>query len=218
MFKASLWRLGAAVALTAVALVGCGDDDDDNGTPGTGGEAGSGAGGNATGGNNSGGTGGNNDGGQGGMGGMTQQDLLGTVEALGDFTTLVALIERVELEDTFEDEGPLTLFAPNDDAFDAFEDENPGVLEGMTDEEVSNLLRYHLVDGRLLEADLEDDEELETLADDDATITVNVDNGDVTLTDGSDLTEDATVTEADVRATNGVVHVIDGVLLPPEEE
>ena len=149
---------------------------------------------------------------------MTQQDLLGTVEALGDFTTLVALIERVELEDTFEDEGPLTLFAPNDDAFDAFEDENPGVLEGMTDEEVNNLLRYHLVDGRLLEADLEDDEELETLADDDATITVNVDNGDVTLTDGSDLTEDATVTEADVRATNGVVHVIDGVLLPPEEE
>lgn len=215
MFKASLWRLGAAVALTAVALVGCGDDDDGDGTPGTGGEAGSGTGGNATGGNNSGGEGG--DGGLGGMGGATQQDILDTVEAQGDFTTLVLLIQRVNLEDTFRDNGPLTLFAPTDEAFEAFETDNPGVLEGMTDDEVSNLLRYHLVDGRLLESDLVNDEQLETLADDNPTITVNVNNGDVTLTDGSDLTDDATITEADIGATNGVIHAIDGLLLPPEE-
>lgn len=218
MFKASLWRLGAAVALSAVALVGCGDDDDDNGTPGTGGSAGEGTGGNGTGGatGGTGGTGGNM-GGDGGMGGNGQlQNLFDTAVADGEFTTLVALIERVELEDTLEGNGPLTMFAPTDDAFEAFEDENPGVLDALTDEEVDNLLRYHLVDGALQAEDLEDAEELETLADDNPTITVNVSNGDVTLTDGSGDTEDAAVTEADIEASNGVIHAIDGVLLPPE--
>ncbi len=215
MIKNHLWRAGAVLAVTSLSLFGCSDDDDDNtnGTGGMGGVATGGTGG--SGGNGAGGaTGGAPSGGMGGMGGMTQQDVIDTVTAAGTFTTLLGLLEQAELTDTLRGAGPFTVFAPTDDAFDQFESDNPGVLEGLSDAELSNVLRYHVVEGTVLAADLSDGDDVETLADDDATFTVNA-NGDVTLTDGSDDTDDATVTEADIEASNGVIHVVDAVLLPP---
>lgn len=215
MIKNHLWRAGVVLAVTSLSLFGCGDDDDNN-NGGTGGMGGAATGGTGGSGGTGGATGGAPSGGMGGMGGMTQQDIIDAATAAGNFTTLLALLEQAELTDTLRGTGPFTVFAPTDDAFDQFEADNPGVLEGLSDEELSNVLRYHVVDGTVLVADLSDGDEVETLADDDATFTVNA-NGDVTITDGSDDTEDATITEADVEASNGVIHVVDAVLLPPED-
>jgi uncharacterized surface protein with fasciclin (FAS1) repeats len=214
MMQKNLWRVGATLALSAFVLVGCGDDDDD--TPGgTGGMGGSATGGAATGGAATGGsaTGGSATGG-GGMGGQTQQDIVDTADAAGSFTTLISLLEQADLVDTLRGAGPFTVFAPTDAAFAAFEAANPGVLGGLSDDEVSNVLRYHVVSGEVMSTDLTDGQVVETLADGGATFTVNLDGG-VTITDGSGATEDANVTNADVDATNGVIHVIDAVLLPP---
>ena len=150
----------------------------------------------------------------GGMGGMTQQDVIDTATAAGSFTTLLGLLEQADLTDTLRGAGPFTVFAPTDDAFAQFETDNPGVLDGLSDDELSNVLRYHVVDGTVLAADLSDGDEVATLADDEATFTVNA-NGDVTITDGSGDTDDATVTDTDIEASNGVIHIIDAVLLPP---
>lgn len=209
MMRKNLWRVGATLALSAFVLVGCGDDDDDT-NGGTGGMGGSATGGAATGGAA---TGGASTGGGAGEGGQTQQDIVDTATAAGSFTTLLALLEQADLVDTLRGAGPFTVFAPTDEAFEAFEDDNPGVLESLTDEQLSNVLRYHVVSGEVMSTDLSDGMEVETLADDEETFTVNV-NGGVTITDVSDATDDATVTTPDVDATNGVIHVIDTILLP----
>src|SRR5690606_41642433 len=110
-------------------------------------------------------------GGSGGMRRTTQQHTVGAATAAGTFTTLLALLAQAELTATLRGTGPFTVFAPTADAFDQFEADNPGVLEGLSDEELSNVLRYHVVDGTVLVAELSDGGELGTRADAHATFT-----------------------------------------------
>ena len=128
----------------------------------------------------------------------------------GDFTTLVAAVEAAGLADTLSGPGPFTVFAPTDAAFAA-------ALEslGLTAEQLladqatlSSILTYHVLPGEVPASAVVtmDGETAETV--NGATVTIGVDGDTVTI-------NDATVTTADVPASNGIIHVIDSVLLPP---
>jgi uncharacterized surface protein with fasciclin (FAS1) repeats len=126
--------------------------------------------------------------------------------AAGSFDTLVAAVTAAGLGETLSGEGPFTVFAPTDDAFAALPE---GLVECLLlDENVDALtaiLTYHVVDGAVMSTDLTDGP-VPTLQGEDIT---------VDLTDGVTLNETVTVTTADIEASNGVIHVIDGVLVPP---
>jgi uncharacterized surface protein with fasciclin (FAS1) repeats len=117
----------------------------------------------------------------------------------------------VDLVDTLSGEGPYTVFAPTNDAFDALPE---GTLEELTlpenQELLTTILTYHVVSGEVLSTDLTDGQEVETVQGE--TLTVGVTDTGVTLTDASGNT--VNVVTADVEASNGVIHAIDGVLLP----
>ncbi|UZR96437.1 fasciclin domain-containing protein [Chondrinema litorale] len=126
-----------------------------------------------------------------------------------EFTTLVSLLERVGLDTTLASlESKFTVFAPTNQAF-----EDLGVdPETLTDEQLTNILLYHVVDGRVYSSDLMEGEVSTLLTD--ATFTVNI-NGSVSITDNSETTtENATVVTTDIQGTNGVIHIIDKVILP----
>ena len=122
-------------------------------------------------------------------------------------------MEATDLAADFEEDGSYTVFAPTDEAFEAALEEL-----GLTQEELledtdllTDILRYHIVDGALLAADLEDGDTLTTLLEDQE-ITVSVDDDEVVLNDT------VNIETADILASNGVIHVIDAVLLPPAAE
>jgi uncharacterized surface protein with fasciclin (FAS1) repeats len=131
-----------------------------------------------------------------------------------EFTILFQLLDETDLLETLDDsEAEFTVFAPTDEAFEALLDElEMDIDELLAEPDVAaSILLYHLVEGTLLSEDLEDDMELETLNGASIVVTVTS-SGDVILD------EFATIVEPDLEVSNGVIHLIDGVLLPPDEE
>jgi uncharacterized surface protein with fasciclin (FAS1) repeats len=123
----------------------------------------------------------------------------------GNFTTLVAAVTAADLVETLSGEGPFTVFAPTDEAFAALPE---GVLDALLLPEnkalLAQILTYHVVSGMVMAADITD--------------------GDVATVEGSNVmlvttsgvkVNDANVVSADVMASNGVIHAIDAVILPP---
>jgi uncharacterized surface protein with fasciclin (FAS1) repeats len=143
----------------------------------------------------------------------TDADIVDTAITAGDFTTLVAAVQAAGLEDTLRGEGPFTVFAPTDDAFAALP---AGTIETLLDDpsgDLTDILTYHVVPGAVPAADVVglDGQEVTTV--NGAAITIGVaDDGAVTLTDAAG--NDIAVTATDIHANNGVIHVIDAVLLP----
>lgn len=136
----------------------------------------------------------------------------------GSFTVLVDLVTAAGLADALSGEGPLTVFAPTDAAFEAAAadlgvtlDELAEVLTGDIDL-LTEILLYHVVDGEVPAATVVtlDGESVETLSG--ASFVVNVDGETVTITDGAGRT--VGVIDVDVEASNGVIHVLDNVILP----
>jgi uncharacterized surface protein with fasciclin (FAS1) repeats len=133
------------------------------------------------------------------------------------FSTLVAAVTEAELVETLSSEGPFTVFAPTDDAFAAaLEALGLTAEELLASDDLAGILTYHVVAGELLAADVlaaveegMGSAEVETV--NGATVEVTVEDGMVML-NGT-----ATVTATDLQAGNGVVHVIDAVILPPSE-
>ena len=140
-------------------------------------------------------------------------DIVDTAVAAGDFTTLVSAVQAAGLEETLRGEGPYTVFAPTDDAFAKLP---AGTVETLLQDPTGDLtaiLTYHVVPGKVMAADVAglDGQPVTTV--NGATFTVNVgDDGSVTLTDAAGNTVNVTTT--DVEASNGVIHVIDSVLMP----
>lgn len=134
-----------------------------------------------------------------------ESNIVETAVAAGDFTTLVTAVEAADLAETLSGEGPYTVFAPTDAAFEALP---AGTLDELLadPEALANVLTYHVVDGDVMAADLSDGMEVEALNGD--TLTITIDGETVKV-------NDATVTTADIETSNGVIHVIDTVLLPP---
>ena len=127
-----------------------------------------------------------------------------------EFTTLVALLTdpaQAAVLAAISGDGPYTIFAPTDAAFAEISD----VTDVLTDEQISKVLAYHVVAAQVYSTDLEDGLTPATLNPE--TITINVGDA-VTITDKDDSNEDATVIDVNVNGTNGVIHVIDKVLIP----
>jgi uncharacterized surface protein with fasciclin (FAS1) repeats len=123
----------------------------------------------------------------------------------GRFTTLVTALTEAGLVETLQGDGPFTVFAPTDDAFGALPE---GTIEGLLADipALTNILLYHVVDGKVMAADVVelDGQEVETLSG--STFMVKLDNGV--------YVGDAMVIITDIEASNGVIHVVDSVLLP----
>ena len=135
------------------------------------------------------------------------EDIPTTAIENGSFTTLVAALGAADLVDALsEPNGPFTVFAPTDEAFDALPN---GLVECLLEPEnkdsLAAILTYHVVSGQVLSSDLMDGMTATTLQGEDVT---------VDLSDGVKI-NDSIVVAADVSATNGVIHVISSVLVPP---
>jgi uncharacterized surface protein with fasciclin (FAS1) repeats len=143
-------------------------------------------------------------------GDATTMDIVDTAVAAGDFDTLVAAVEAAGLVDTLKGEGPFTVFAPTDAAFAALPE---GTLDTLLDpanqQDLSGILTYHVVAGSVPAADVQPGP-VSTV--NGATFTVDTSDG-VTITDGQG--NEAKVVTTDIETSNGVIHVIDTVLLPP---
>ena len=135
-----------------------------------------------------------------------KKDIVDTAIDAGNFTTLVAAVEAAGLVETLKGEGPFTVFAPTDEAFAALPE---GTVDGLLadPEALTKILTYHVVPGSVMAADLTDGMTAATVEGQDVTFTV----GDTVMVN------DATVTTPDIMATNGVIHVIDAVIMPPAE-
>jgi uncharacterized surface protein with fasciclin (FAS1) repeats len=120
----------------------------------------------------------------------------------GSFTTLLSALDDADLTGVLEGAGPYTVFAPTDAAFAALP---AGTISGLTLEQLTEVLSYHVVSDEIFAADLAPEQAVEAL-----------DGGELFITvDGQVIVNDvATVATADVEASNGVIHAIDAVLLP----
>ncbi len=138
------------------------------------------------------------------------EDIVDTAIAADDFETLVDAVVAADLVDALRAEGPFTVFAPTDEAFAALPE---GTLESLLEDTdaLADILLYHVVSGAVFAEDVVelDGAEVETLQGQSVTITIDE--------DGNVFVDDAQVTQTDIEATNGVIHVLDAVITPPED-
>jgi uncharacterized surface protein with fasciclin (FAS1) repeats len=178
--KLRLVAVLACVAALSLMVTACGDDDDE-GTSGT----------------------------------TTEQadtaaagNIVVVAQGEPQLSTLVKAVTAADLAKTLQGTGPYTVFAPTNEAFEALGDDLDQLLEPSSKGELGEVLTYHVVEGDVKAADLEDGQKLETVQGEE--LTVSIDGDEVKI-------NDATVVQADVPAANGTVHVIDGVLTPPSQ-
>ncbi len=145
-------------------------------------------------------------------------NIVETAAANADFETLVAAVQAADLVGALSGDGPFTVFAPTDPAFDALP---AGTVQTLLRPEnkaaLTSVLTYHVVAGRVTAADLtrlirdgNGHARIETLAGE--TLVARINNGQIVLTDAAD--RQVLVTAADIATSNGVIHVLDRVLLP----
>ena len=138
-----------------------------------------------------------------GHGHAEQKNIVETAVGAGNFTTLVAAVQAAGLVDTLSGEGPFTVFAPTDEAFAKIPADDLQAILADTDL-LTSILTYHVVAGKVMSTDLSNGMTAPTVQGSDVTI----------MTDGGVTVDGAKVVAADVEATNGVIHVIDTVILP----
>ncbi len=119
--------------------------------------------------------------------------------------TLAAAVTAAGLVETLEGAGPFTVFAPTDSAFKAIQKDVDNLLKPANKPKLTKVLTYHVVSGKVMAADLKDGQELTTV--EGTKLKVSIKNGKV-------MVGNAHVTAADVYASNGVIHMIDKVLMP----
>ena len=130
-------------------------------------------------------------------------DIVDTAVNAGSFKTLVAAVKAAGLVDTLKGKGPFTVFAPSDDAFAKLPD---GTVDGLLQDipKLKKILTYHVVSGKVMAADAAKLKSAKT-----------VEGSEIKIDARSGVKiNDATVLKADVTADNGVIHVIDAVLMP----
>ncbi|QFT91537.1 Immunogenic protein MPT70 precursor [Roseovarius sp. THAF9] len=133
------------------------------------------------------------------------KDIVDTAAEAGDFSTLLAAAEAAGLVETLKGDGPFTVFAPTDEAFAALpEGTVDTLLMPENKDQLTSILTYHVVPGKVMSGDLSDGMAAET-----------VQGSEVTIgTEGGVTVNEANVVTADIEASNGVIHVIDGVIMP----
>ena len=136
----------------------------------------------------------------------TKKDIVDTAVSAGSFNTLVAAVQAADLVDTLKGEGPFTVFAPTDDAFAKLP---AGTLEDLLKPEnkdkLKAILTYHVVSGKYMAKDVTTMKEAKT---------VNGQSFMIAMDAGNVMVDNAKVVQTDIECTNGVIHVIDTVILP----
>ncbi len=136
------------------------------------------------------------------------QDIVEIASTDGRFGTLVTALQTAELVEALKAKGPFTVFAPTDDAFEALP---AGTLEGLLEPEAKDqlirLLKHHVVEGKVTAADAQGLSEAPTMAG--TTLAIQAKDGGVII-------GGAKVVQADVKSKNGIIHVVDAVLLPAD--
>ena len=139
------------------------------------------------------------------------QNIVEIASADSQFSTLVAAVKAAGLAETLSGTGPFTVFAPTNDAFNKLpEGTVASLLEPANIETLKSILTYHVVPAAAMSADLKDGQTLTTVQG--GTLTVGIMDGVVSLTDAKGGV--SKVVKADISASNGVVHVIDTVVMP----
>ncbi len=138
---------------------------------------------------------------------MAKADIVDTAVSAGKFNTLVAAVQAADLVDTLKSPGPFTVFAPTDEAFDKLP---AGTVETLLKPEnkdkLIQILTYHVVSGKVMSSDIAG-KKLDAGSVEGSKLTINAQDGGVMI-------NDASVVAADVESSNGVIHIIDTVLLP----
>ncbi|MEM9435382.1 MAG: fasciclin domain-containing protein [Pseudomonadota bacterium] len=139
------------------------------------------------------------------LAGSSSKDIVDTAVSAGSFSTLVAAVQAAGLVETLKGDGPFTVFAPTDEAFAALpEGTIETLLKPENKDQLTAILTYHVVPGKVMSGDLSD-----------GMAATTAQGGDVMIgTEGGVTVNDAKVVSADVVASNGVIHVIDAVILP----
>ena len=133
------------------------------------------------------------------------KDIVDVAMANASTSTLVAAVKAAELVETLKGEGPFTVFAPVNEAFAGIQKDVDMLLKPENKAKLQKVLTYHVVKGKVMAADLKDGQEV---------VTVEGGKLKVTVKDGKVTVGGANVTTADVATSNGVIHLIDKVLLP----
>lgn len=137
-----------------------------------------------------------------------EKDIVDTAVEAGQFKTLAAALDAAGLVATLKGSGPFTVFAPTDEAFAMLP---AGTVESLlkpeNKEKLTEILTYHVVPGKVMAADVTGLDEAKT---------VNGKAIDITVDGQSVKVNDASVVKTDIAASNGVIHVIDKVIMPPE--
>jgi uncharacterized surface protein with fasciclin (FAS1) repeats len=134
-----------------------------------------------------------------------KKDIVETAVAAGSFKTLATALTEAGLIETLKGEGPFTVFAPTDEAFSKIP---KATLDNLlkNKEQLTKVLLYHVVAGKVMSSDVVKISSAKTVEGSSAKISVK---GKTVMVDG------ATVTSVDIEASNGVIHVIDSVIMPP---
>ena len=135
----------------------------------------------------------------------SQKNIVETAVAAGNFNTLVEAVKAAGLVDTLSGPGPFTVFAPTDDAFAKVP---KAVLDALMANKtlLTAVLTYHVVPGEVMSSDLKNGMSVKTVEGSDVKITIDP---------AGVMVDNAKVIKADIKASNGVIHVIDAVILPP---
>ncbi|WP_041246900.1 fasciclin domain-containing protein [Brumicola nitratireducens] len=136
----------------------------------------------------------------------SKMDIVDTAASNSDFSTLVAAVKAAGLVDALKGEGPLTVFAPTNEAFAKLP---AGTVESLllpeNKDKLVQILTYHVVAGKVMAADVVKVDSAKTL--EGSSVTVTVANGGVKI-------DNANVIKTDIKTSNGVIHVIDSVIMP----
>lgn len=146
------------------------------------------------------------------QGSAAEKDIVDTAVSAGTFQTLVAALKAADLVDTLKGKGPFTVLAPNDEAFKKLP---AGTVENLLKPEnkskLAAILKYHVIPSKAMAADVVklDGKKIKTV--EGSEVSIKVTNGTVSV-------DKAKVIKTDIGTTNGVIHVIDTVILPPEKK
>lgn len=144
---------------------------------------------------------------------MTNQtlDIVDTATSTNNFNTLLAAAQAAGLVDALKSDGPLTVFAPTDAAFQKLEESKPGTIAALllpeSKDTLSSILKYHVVPGKVMATDvvrLGSGANVATLQGQSFKLTIN----------GKVQVNDANVIQTDIECSNGIIHIIDSVILP----
>ena len=137
---------------------------------------------------------------------MWQKDVVDTAVGAGDFTTLVTAIKAADLVDTLKGKGPFTVFAPTDEAFAKLPSGTvENLLKPENKQKLSSILTYHVVPGKVMASDVVNLSHAKTV--NGQSLMINTSHGVV-------MVDNAKVIKTDIGCSNGVIHVIDAVVLP----